>query len=215
MFRTQVGDAVVLVWRQGDGAPASAGTFAPDRRFLAFGTDVFVWGRRRPVSASVTVSLSGQAVTASAGTLTHSKAVAASGQAVTASAGTLGETRTVALSGQAATVSAGTVAYNADGNITVALSGSQITTSAGTLTLGIVVPMAGQAAAAGAGTVTYSTAGAVVVALTGQAVEASAGTMSYAEAILSAAPIGHGPGMSRRSPSKGGSRAPQLSTRTR
>lgn len=52
MFRTQVGDAIVLVWRQAEGEPASTGTAAPDRRFLAFGTDVFVWGRRRPVTAA-------------------------------------------------------------------------------------------------------------------------------------------------------------------
>lgn len=245
------GDASVSL--SGQASTASAGTLASTRTVPASGQAATA--SAGTVSPSRTVALSGQAVTASAGAVVQSKTAALSGQAVTASAGTLAQTRTLALSGQAATVSAGTITYAADGNITVALSGaavtasagtlapartvatsgtscaasagtmapgrslacggSQITTSAGTLALGIVVPLAGQAAAAGAGTVTYSTAGAVVVALTGQAVEAIAGMMSYAQLVLSAPPIGHGPAPGRRTTSAGRSRPAQLNSRTR
>lgn len=114
----------------------------------------------------VTTSLSGEAATASAGTLANSRTVAASGQAVTASAGTIAPSLTIALSGQAVTASAGTVTQSK----AAALSGQAATASAGTLGETRTVALSGQAATASAGTVTYTADGNVTLALSGQAV---------------------------------------------
>jgi hypothetical protein len=91
--------------------------------------------QNQQVSASggdVSVALSGQAVTVSAGTLAPSTTVAASGQAAIASAGTLTPSSSKALSGQLVNVSAGTLGVV--GDVTVALTGQAVTVSAGTLT---------------------------------------------------------------------------------
>jgi hypothetical protein len=162
------------VGTNGDTAPASGG---------GGNVSVALTGQSATASAgtlapSASRALAGQAAAASAGTVTQGALTALAGQSATTSAGTLTPSASVPLSGQAATVSAGTVTYTADGAITVALTGSLVTASAGTLTLGIVVPLSGQSVAANAGTVTYTADGAITVALTGSVVTASAGTLA-------------------------------------
>lgn len=119
-------------------------------------------------------ALSGQAATISAGTLTPSISKALSGTAVTVSAGTLTPSRTVPLSGQAVTVSAGTITYNAGSDITLALSGAEVTASAGTLVPSSSVSLAGSAVTASAGTVVPT----FPRTLSGSAVTVSAGTVT-------------------------------------
>jgi hypothetical protein len=82
----------------------------------------------------VSVALTGQAVSVSAGTLAPSTTVAASGQAATASAGTLTPNSSIVLSGQLVNVSAGTLSANVAGDITVSLTGQAVSVLAGTLT---------------------------------------------------------------------------------
>ena len=145
----------------------------------AAGGDVTVALSGQAVTASAgtlaptaSLALSGQAVTASAGTLTASQAL--SGQAVTASAGTAAPTLTIALTGQAVTASAGTVTYNASGNITLALSGQAVTASAGTLVPSRTVAQTGQAVTASAGTV----APGLSKTAAGEQITTSAGTLT-------------------------------------
>lgn len=76
--------------------------------------------------------------------------LALSGQAVTCSAGTLGLTHTQALTGQAATASAGTITPVI--GLSVALTGQAVTASAGTLVFGNAIALTGSEVAAAAGT---------------------------------------------------------------
>lgn len=125
-------------------------------------------------SPDVTVGLSGQAVTASAGTLAPTRTVALSGQAVTASAGTIvtvGDV-TLTLSGQSVTVSVGTLSPTTS----KALTGSAVTASAGTLTPSRSIALSGQAVTVSSGTLSF--AANQTIALTGQAVSALAGTLT-------------------------------------
>jgi hypothetical protein len=124
------------------------------------------------LTPTASLALSGQAVTASAGTLTSSQAL--SGQAVTASAGIATPTLTITLSGQAVTASAGTITYNASGDISVALSGQAVTASAGTLTPTASPALSGQAVTASASTV----APGISKAATGEQITTSAGTLT-------------------------------------
>ena len=112
-----------------------------------------------PVSVAaggdVSVALSGQSVTTSAGTLAPANSVALSGQSVTTSAGTITPSigTDVALTGSAVTTSAGTLGVSTS----VALSGSAVTVSAGTLTVespDVTVALSGVSVSADAGTVT-------------------------------------------------------------
>lgn len=128
---------------------------------------------------SSTVALSGQAATISAGTLTPTFPRALSGTAVTVSAGTLTPSSTVPLVGQAVTVSAGTITYNAGSDITLALSGQAVAASAGTLTLSSTVPLSGSAATASAGTLVPT----FPRALSGTAVTVSAGTVTQSASV--------------------------------
>lgn len=61
-------------------------------------------------TSNVTITLSGQAITASAGTLAPSIALALSGSAITSAAGTIAPSVAVALLGLQATLAAGTIA---------------------------------------------------------------------------------------------------------
>lgn len=127
---------------------------------------------------NVTVALSGQAVTASAGTLIPSSTVAASGQAVTASAGTVAPSTSLAASGQAVAASAGTLTPS----MSVTAAGQAVTASAGTLTPSATVALSGQAVTVSAGTLTYSAGSNITLTLAGQAVTVSAGTLGVASA---------------------------------
>lgn len=127
----------------------------------------------------VTVALTGQASTASAGSVVPSSTVATLGQAATASSGTVNPNAAVATSGQAASASAGTLAPTSS----KALSGSAATVDAGTTVVSSAVPLSGQAVAASAGTITYAADGNVTVALSGAAVTASAGALLHSRSV--------------------------------
>lgn len=122
-------------------------------------------------TSDVTVALTGQAVTASAGTLLAANSVPLAGQSATASAGTVTglASYTAALSGQAATASAGTLLAATSR----ALSGQAVTASAGTILPASSVALSGQAVTASAGTLLPASS----IALSGQAAAASAGTL--------------------------------------
>ena len=122
----------------------------------------------------VTLALSGQAVTGSAGSIVNSRTLAASGQAATASAGTLPPSLSIAAAGSAVTVSAGSVVPSR----TVALSGIVANASAGTVTPSVSLALSGTAVTSFAGTITYSISGDLSLALSGQAVAATPGTLA-------------------------------------
>jgi hypothetical protein len=124
----------------------------------------------------VTVALTGQSLTATAGTLTPAKAVALSGSALTAAAGTLTVSNSVALSGSSLTASTGTLAPA----LSVPLSGAALSITAGTLTAtggdagNVTVALTGQSLTISAGTLTPETS----VALSGSGLTAAAGTLA-------------------------------------
>lgn len=122
----------------------------------------------------VSVALTGQSASATAGTLGVTHSNAAAGQASTAVAGTLAPSLAIAIAGSASATSVGTLTPAA----TATLAGQQTAASAGTLAPTTTLGLAGQAASAAAGTVTPL--GDVTVALSGQAITASAGTASPA-----------------------------------
>lgn len=146
---------------------------------------------------NVTVALTGQAATASAGSVTSSRTRAIAGEAATAAAGTasaLVEAArltwaqisvpaptadvTVALTGQSVTASGGSVTPSA----AKALSGQAATSAAGTVAPSAVKALSGSAGTASAGTVAPSTA----KALTGSAATASAGTVTTGSDVTAA-----------------------------
>lgn len=149
---------------------------------------------RDSASADVTVALTGQAITASAGTLAPSTSLAATGQAISSSAGTVAPALANAATGQAITAAAGTLApatsvgatgeaiTSAHGNVgagsdvIVALTGEAITASAGSVTPATANAASGQAITIAAGTLAPATS----VAASGQAATASAGTLAPA-----------------------------------
>jgi hypothetical protein len=126
------------------------------------------------LTVSNAVPLSGSALAASAGTLTASNSVALSGSSVTAAAGTLSPSLAVALSGLAASLSAGTLTVSVGGDVSVALTGQSLAASAGTLTPSHSVPLSGSALAPAAGTLAPS----LSAALSGSALAATAGTLA-------------------------------------
>jgi hypothetical protein len=124
----------------------------------------------------VSVALTGQSLTASAGTLTPATSVPLTGSALAASAGTLAPALSVALSGSGLTASTGTLTVSNS----VALSGSSLTAAPGTLAPALSVALTGAALSIVAGTLTATggDAGNVTVALTGQSLTISAGTLA-------------------------------------
>lgn len=145
-----------------------------------------LWGmfQRRiwvPVAAGgpdITLSLSGQAVTASAGNLGIAVSNTLTGQSLTASAGALVPNFSIPLVGSSVTASAGTLTYSTSSNITLTLSGSSVTVSAGTLGVAISRSLSGSAVTASAGSLVPS----LTLPLSGAAVTVSAGTLTYAPA---------------------------------
>ncbi len=103
-------------------------------------------------SPDITLALSGQAATASAGTLGVAFGLTASGQEATSFTGTLAPGYGLPLSGTAATGATGTLALG----LSKALSGHAATGSAGTLVFGASIALLGEAATASAGTIVYS-----------------------------------------------------------
>lgn len=127
------------------------------------------------LKSNVSYAVSGTASTLSAGTLTNAVSYSLSGQAVTASAGALVSDISNALSGQASTISAGTLVASPS----YALSGQSITSSDGTLVSNVSYGLSGSSSTIDTGTVTAvgGDAGNVTKALTGEAVTVSAGTL--------------------------------------
>lgn len=146
--------------------------------------------RRRLVpAAGGAIVLTGNAATASVGTLVPSESLAASGNTSTASTGALAPVISLALTGNAATAAAGATtaalslaltgqaATSSAGSVgvggtTQALTGNAATTAAGTPVAGISLALAGNGATASVGTVAPSES----LALSGNSVTASAGT---------------------------------------
>lgn len=120
--------------------------------------------------------LTGSAVTASAGAITVTVTVPLVGTAVVSSAGALTPSTTIGLIGTAVTVSAGTLTPSGGDtpDVTLALNGQAVTVSAGTLAPSSAVALSGSAAAVSAGAVSSQTA----IGLTGVAVTSSAGTLT-------------------------------------
>lgn len=100
--------------------------------------------------------------------------VALTGEAATASAGTLSPSTAKALTGEAATTATGTLTASIDSNVSVALTGVSATTSTGTLVPSTSRALAGEAATVSPGTLAPASSKALV----GEAVTASAGTLA-------------------------------------
>lgn len=155
-------------------------------------------------SPDVTLGLTGQALTGSAGTLPVSRTAALTGSAATASRGTVTPSASKAVAGQSSSTSAGVVAPSsakaltgqsataAQGSATAAgsananLSGASAAISQGTAKAAITVALTGQQVSAQSGNV--GTSGNKTVALSGQAITASRG--SIAAVVSGAAPDG-------------------------
>ncbi len=125
-------------------------------------------------SPDVTVNLTGQAITASAGTILPARSLSLVGQAVATALGTLTPARSLPLTGTAITASQGTITASSGGNVTVSLTGGSVTASLGTLSPSKSIALSGQPATAAAGTLTPAKA----FALTGQASTSAAGTIT-------------------------------------
>jgi len=102
----------------------------------------------RRAASIVSVSLTGVAMTASAGTLTSAVGMDAGGEAATGSAGSVGAAIGVAASGSAATASAGTPTSA----IAMSASGVSMTVSAGSLTYSLAFTLTGVASTSASGT---------------------------------------------------------------
>ncbi len=136
------------------------------------------------LSPDVNVSLTGQAVTASAGSVVASHSQALTGQAVTVSAGSVTISRIIPLSGEQVTATPGSVSVNIAGSLSLQLTGQAVTVSAGNLSISRDFPLTGQAVTASAGTMVYG----INPALTGQAVTVVAGTVTVSTVEI---PPGH------------------------
>lgn len=120
----------------------------------------------------VTVDITGQSATASAGTVTATDDLVLGGQSATSAAGTLTPTTTIALSGQAATTSAGTLVPAS----AVALGGAGSTASAGDVSPSTSVALAGQAATGAQESMIV--VGDVTVALSGEVMAITQGLLT-------------------------------------
>lgn len=141
-------------------------------------------------SPDVTVAITGNAATASAGSVTTSRTLSLTGNAATASPGSVTTSRTLSISGNAATASAGTVApafslsitgnaaTGSAGNVTpslsLALTGNAAVASPGTVAPALSLSISGNTATVTAGNVTVS----IAVAISGNAATASPGTVT-------------------------------------
>lgn len=150
-------------------APAGGVTVA-----LTGQSSTFTAGSLAPSSS---VALTGQAATFSPGTLVPGLSLALLGQSGTFTSGLLVPSSTVPLSGQSATFTSGTLSAN--GDVTISLTGQSATFSAGTLTAATSVALNGQPITSAAGSLIPGSS----LALTGVGVTSSAGTFSPATDI--------------------------------
>lgn len=126
-----------------------------------------------PAGVSVTVALTGQTATFSAGTLTPSTATALTGQTATFTGGTLSPSTSIGLTGRTATFAGGTLTPS----LSIPLIGASSAFTSGAVTPNTSVPLVGQIATFTAGTFTPQVAGDVTVALTGQTATFAAGQL--------------------------------------
>lgn len=140
--------------------------------------------------SGVSVTLTGQAATFSAGTLASAKTVALSGQAATAATGTLVGSLAVPITGQSMTASQGTLSPA----LALSLSGQAVTLALGTLAPALAVSIAGQEVATATGTVTPSLTSDVTVSISGLEITITTGSVSItgADAPTSPTPKGGG-----------------------
>ena len=130
------------------------------------------------VKSAVAYSATGQSATSSAGTVVNAVAYSAIGQATTSSAGLVARAVAYSASGQAATSNAGTVVPALSRSIT----GSSATSSAGTVVSNVSYSFGGSSITATAGTVTVTAGNDVSVTLTGSSATSSAGSVKSAAA---------------------------------
>lgn len=130
----------------------------------------------------VTVNLTGQSTTASAGTLGVTRDKAITGSAASVSAGSVTASPSVGLSGQTSSTATGTLAPSAS----VAVSGAAATASAGTLVPAVDKAIAGSAGTVAGGNIAPQTApalaGAAIIAAAGAVVPGNAVPLSGASA---------------------------------
>jgi len=149
-------------------------------------------------SPDVSITLTGQSVTASAGNVLGSVAYSISGSAITSAIGDVTESVSYSLGGQEITASTGTVSVTTGSDVSITLTGQAISASAGTLSSAIAYSVSGSSSAFSAGTVTNSvsydlsgqqislqsgdltasTAGDVTIELVGQSISISQGSVS-------------------------------------
>lgn len=171
--------AVIATFKESAAAgdTSSNSNFLRDRPGLRLRTPV---SRLRSVSyrdtvgANVTVAITGQSATFTAGTMTPNSSVAITGQSATFTAGTFVPNSAVAITGQSASFTAGSMVISS----ALAISGLTATFSPGTLLPNISVALSGQTATFTAGTVTATNN--VTVSITGQTATFTAGTVSPA-----------------------------------
>jgi hypothetical protein len=118
---------------------------------------------------SDTLSLIGQGITSSQGTLSQTSASTLTGASITSASGALTEAENIQLVGQIATSSIGSVLVTPAGVTT----GGQISTATGSLGVATTRPMAGSSTTSNAGTL----GSLLATVLTGQASASSQGTM--------------------------------------
>lgn len=135
-----------------------------------------IWVPVAAAAGDITVGLTGQAASATAGALAPSAAKALVGESAAAAAGTLSPAASMSLTGAAATAAAGTLAPTS----AKAISGQAASAAAGTVAPATTLGLAGQAATAATGFVTVP--GDVTLALTGISMSANAGTLAPATA---------------------------------
>lgn len=173
-----VGEVEIAVsFRQLNAASEDVGTVGVDTA-NARNSALLIAVRPAP---SVTVALSGESSTSAAGSFGKALDLTLSGSAVTISAGTLAPVASyeIALTGATATTSAGTLTPEIETDASVALTGSTATGSAGTIGIELSTALAGSAVAAAAGTLSA----ALSVGLAGSEVTASAGMLAPASGI--------------------------------
>lgn len=145
-----------------------------------------------PVSADITLQLSGVSAAASVGTTTPSMSIAVTGNAATAAVGITAPGTSPTISGVAASTSVGSVVQSSAVTLTgvaptgsagivapsttVGITGVTATTAVGTVTavIGVTIALSGVAATGSVGTVTTDR----TVAVTGNAATASLGTLT-------------------------------------
>lgn len=146
-------------------APQSARFYQPQRNFSTV------------TVTNVTVALTGQTATFTAGTLIPNSALAINGQSASFTAGTLTANNAVALTANTATFTAGSMVISSS----LAISGLTATFSSGTLLPSISLTLSGQTATFAAGTLSPS--GDVTVSISGLTGTFTAGSLSPAIAL--------------------------------